>query len=49
MPLLPIRSLVIPLAAALAIIAMAGTTAASRSANQHADCKVVACTATVIR
>ena len=49
MPFLPLRSLIIPLGAALAIIAMAGTTAASRTAGQHADCKVAACTATVIR
>ncbi len=49
MPLLPIRALIIPLGAALAIIAIAGQTAHSRIANQHADCKVAACEATVIR
>lgn len=49
MPLLPIRALIIPLSAALVIFAMAGTTAASRIAGQHADCKVAACSTTVIR
>lgn len=49
MPLLPIRALIIPFGAALVIFAMAGTTAAHRLANQHADCKVASCQATVIR
>ena len=50
MPLLPIRALIIPVAAALTILAMAGQTAQSRFANpQHADCTVSVCVATVIR
>lgn len=49
MPLLPIRALIIPLGAALTILALAGTTAATRTAHQHADCKIDACAATVVR
>jgi hypothetical protein len=49
MPLLPIRALIIPLGAALMILALAGQSVQTRTAAQHADCQIDSCAATVVR